>query len=153
MRRILILLLFSGPALTTTAQAAELKPKTRAGFDHYIQGTNARVQAEPAAAAKGAPFLDFELQPPAQSQAIKQQLSRGETVIEKVVEKENGKMIDDIPDGIIHHWRATVFIPGADLKSTIALISDYDNNKNVYKPEVVDSKLLSKKTIDANTPE
>lgn len=148
MRHILILLL-----LSSLAQAAELKPKTRAGFDHYVQVANARIQSELAAAAKGAPFLDFELEPPAQQQAIKAQLAKGEAVIEKVVEKENGKNIDDIPDGLIHDWRGTVFIPGADLKSTIALISDYNNNKNVYKPEVVDSKLLSEKVIDPKTTE
>lgn len=153
MRRTLISLLLVGCAFVTSTHAAELKPKTRAGFDHYVQVVNTRVQAELAAAAKGAPFLDFELKDAAKQKAIRDQLSRGETVIEKVVEKENGKNIDDIPDGIIHHWRATVFIPGADLKSTVALISDYNNNKNVYKPEVVDSKLLSKKIIDPNTTE
>lgn len=139
MRRLFFFLL-----LASCAHAAELKPRTRAGFDHYVKVADARVQAELAAAAAGKPFLDFELKDAAQARSFRDQLQRGETVIEKVVEKENGRNIDDIPDGLIHHWRATVFIPGAGLKSTLALIQDYDNHKNVYKPEVVDSRLLSK---------
>src|SRR5437588_5604724 len=144
MRPLLIFLLVVTFAFGAFAHAAELKPKTRAGSDHYITVVDARVQSEIAAAAQGKPFLDFELKPPAQQQAIRDQLQRGETVIEKVEDKENGKSVNDIPDGLIHHWRATVFIPGADMKSTVALIQDYDNHKNVYKPEVTDSKLLSK---------
>ncbi len=148
MRRILILLL-----LASSAQAAELHQRSKEGFDHYIKVVNARIQQELTAAASGKPFLDFELKDPAQQRSIRDQLTRGETVIEKVEDKENGKSVIDIPDGLIHHWRATVFIPGADLKSTVALISDYDNNKNVYKPEVVDSKLISKTQLDPKTTE
>src|SRR5204863_9662787 len=100
MRRLLIFLL-----LTALAHAAELHQKTRVGFDHYITVVDARVQSEIAAAARGKPFLDFELKPAAQQQAIREQLQRGETVIEKVEDKENGKSVNDIPDGLIHHWR------------------------------------------------
>src|SRR2546423_12034896 len=111
MRRLLVLLL-----VTAFAHAGELKPQTRAGFDHYVTVANARIQGEIATAAQGKPFLDFELKDPAQQKTIREQLQRGETVIEKVEDKENGRSIMDIPDGIIHHWRATVFIPGADVK-------------------------------------
>src|SRR5436305_10729330 len=108
--------------LTTFAHAAELHQKTKEGFDHYMKVTEARVHSELTAAAQGKPFLNFEMKDAAQQRLVRDQLSRGETVIEKVVDKENGKSIDDIPDGMIHHWRATVFIPKADLKSTLALI-------------------------------
>jgi hypothetical protein len=140
MRPFLLLLLASALATASRAHAAELKPATRAGFDRYVKVAETRIQAELAAAAQGKPFLDFELKDAAQQKQVRDQLMRGETVIEKVVEKDQG----DVPDGLIHHWRAVVFIPNVDVKSTVAQIQDYDNHKNVYKPEVTDSKLLSK---------
>ncbi len=36
-----------------------------------------------------------------------------------------------------------MFIPGASLQKTIALVQDYNNHKQIYKPEVIDSQLLS----------
>ena len=32
---------------------------------------------------------------------------------------------------------------GATVEETLALVQDYDNHKNIYKPEVLDSKLIS----------
>jgi hypothetical protein len=34
-------------------------------------------------------------------------------------------------------------VPGATVKETLRLVQDYDNHKYIYKPEVIDSKLLS----------
>lgn len=48
----------------------------------------------------------------------------------------------DVPDGLIHDWVGAVFIPGVSLDKMLAMFEDYDNAKNIYKPEVVDSKLL-----------
>lgn len=139
MRRLIIFLLFA-----SLANAAQLHQKTKDGFDRYVKAVDARVRSELYAAVKGAPFLDFELKPAAEQQAIKATLAKGETYIEKVEDKDGGKSIIDVPDGLIHHWRATVFIPGVDVRSTIAQIQDYNNHKNVYRPEVIDSKLLSR---------
>jgi hypothetical protein len=48
------------------------------------------------------------------------------------------------PDGLIHHWIGAVFIPGATLDGTLATIHNYGNLKNIYKPEVLEAKLLSR---------
>jgi hypothetical protein len=48
-----------------------------------------------------------------------------------------------VPNGLIHDWVAATFLPDTSLKDTLALIQDYDNHKNIYKPEVIDSKLIS----------
>ena len=47
-------------------------------------------------------------------------------------------------DGLVHDWSGCVFIPGATLERTLALVQDYDHHKDVYRPEVIDSKLLSR---------
>ena len=49
------------------------------------------------------------------------------------------------PNALIHDWIGAAFIPGATLNVVLALIQDYDNHKNIYKPEVVDSKLISRR--------
>jgi len=48
-----------------------------------------------------------------------------------------------VPSGLIHDWIGAAFVPAATLRQTLALIQDYDNHKNIYKPEVIDSKLIS----------
>jgi len=48
-----------------------------------------------------------------------------------------------VPDGLIHDWIGSAFAPGAAVHDTLILIQDYNNHKNIYKPEVIDSRLLS----------
>src|SRR5207245_11743386 len=48
-----------------------------------------------------------------------------------------------VPHGLIHDWVGAVFIPGATVERTLALVQDYDHHKQYYKPEVVDSRILS----------
>jgi hypothetical protein len=48
-----------------------------------------------------------------------------------------------VPQGLIHDWVGAVSVPGATIESTLALVQDYDNHKNIYKGDVVDSRLLS----------
>jgi hypothetical protein len=47
-----------------------------------------------------------------------------------------------VPDGLIHDWIAAAFIPATNLQATLAVIQNYDNHKEIYKPEVIDSKLI-----------
>jgi hypothetical protein len=48
------------------------------------------------------------------------------------------------PGGMIHHWVATAFVPGATLQQVLAVSQDYDNYQNVYRPDVQRSKLLGR---------
>lgn len=53
-----------------------------------------------------------------------------------------------VPSGLIHDWIAAAFIPDSTIKKVFAVIQDYDNHKNIYKPEVVDSKLIRREGND-----
>jgi hypothetical protein len=53
-----------------------------------------------------------------------------------------------VPRGLIHDWIAAAFIPDSTIKEILALIQDYDNHKNIYKPEVIDSKLIRREGND-----
>ena len=48
-----------------------------------------------------------------------------------------------VPDGLIHDWIGAVSIPHTTLEQTLARVQDYDNHKKIYKPEVMDSRLLT----------
>ena len=53
-----------------------------------------------------------------------------------------------VPNGLIHDWIGAVWIPAATLTATLALVQDYENHKRIYKPEVIDSNLLSRHDDD-----
>ncbi len=55
----------------------------------------------------------------------------------------SGKNPVEVPDGLIHDWIGAAMIPGATVDDVLAVIQNYDNHKNIYKPEVIDSKLIT----------
>ncbi|MBI4461389.1 MAG: hypothetical protein HY653_00640, partial [Acidobacteria bacterium] len=129
--------------LATTPQAgtaAELKQKTLEAYEHYVRVTEARIDAE---LRHGNPFLWVDTLPSDRREAAYAQLQQGKSVIEPLETREAGKEIK-IPDGMVHHWVGTVFIPGATLAETLALVQDYDNHEKVYQPDVLESKLLAR---------
>jgi hypothetical protein len=65
-----------------------------------------------------------------------------------VAEFWSGKGPAKVPNGLIHDWIGTAFILATNLKETLALIQNYDNHKNIYKPAVIDSKLISRRGDD-----
>lgn len=122
------------PAL---AQGAELKKKTVDAFDTYNRLTEQRIDRE----KTGPGFLYIDELPESQRKALQQRMASGEVVIERMKTLDNGREID-VPSGLIHHWRAIVFIPGVTLAKTIALVQDYNNHERTYAPDVTRSKLL-----------
>jgi len=138
------LAIFFSIAILPLLNATELKPKTKAAFDKYIQLTEARMKAE---SGPGKPFLAIDAMPEGQKNAVLARLRNGEVVITRERTLENGKEID-VPDGMINHWMGIVFIPGTTLKKTLALQQDYDHHAQYYAPSVTRSKLVSRKGDD-----
>jgi hypothetical protein len=62
-------------------------------------------------------------------------LRRGEVYIERLSTREAGRPID-VPDGLIHHWLGTVFVPGASLGQALDLLQDYDRHAEIYSPAI-----------------
>ncbi len=58
------------------------------------------------------------------------------------VERVKGGSLQ-VAGGLLHHWRAAVFIPGATPKDMLDLLSDYDHLVRYYSPEVVSSHVLA----------
>ena len=126
--------------LAPPVPAAELKKKSVETFDRYVHLTEARIEAE---IQKSDPFLWVDsLAEPARAAAFLH-LRRGEVVIERMRTFDNGQPIKD-SDSLIHHWLGTVFVPGVTLHQTIDLAQQYDRHAEIYKPDVMQAKIISR---------
>ncbi len=113
--------------LAGSLQARDLKPQTSEAFDRYIRQTEQRLDERKT-------FLWAD-ESPDRARRIK----AGEIVVEPT----GAKPEIAVPNGLIHDWTGSVFLPGVSLERTLALVRDYDRHKQYYKPEVVDSRVLS----------
>ena len=114
-----------------TAKLVQLKPPTVGAFDRYIREAEAGMEHSLHGTS---PFLWSDVS------SVRAQLVRGRQV---VAQFWAGQGPIKVPNGLIHDWIGAVFIPATNLKHTLALVQDYDNHKNIYKPEVIASKLIS----------
>ncbi|HEV2222361.1 MAG TPA: hypothetical protein VGR84_05105 [Candidatus Acidoferrales bacterium] len=125
-------------AVANSAAAAELEPKTIAAFDHYAALSEATINAS---LNDTQSFLWVDRLSPEQRAAVLARLRAGNVVIERMQTLENGKPIY-VPNGLVHYWIGTVFIPGATLAQTLALVQDYNHQSEYYRPRVLASRIL-----------
>jgi hypothetical protein len=118
--------------------AAQLQPRTLGAFQTYVRLTEAQIDAQ---SAHNEPFLWVERLPAERRAVAEKQLRQGKVVIEHLATLDGGKPIS-CPGGMIHHWIGTVFIPGATLVDTLAIVRDYDHHQTYYAPDVSRSKIL-----------
>jgi hypothetical protein len=114
------------------AKPVQLNPRTLEAFDAYTQHTEAEMQQ---ATPGSQPFLWSD-----QTPERVQKMGRGLVV----AEFWSGRGPVKVPNGLIHDWIAAAFIPDSSIQRIFAVIQDYDNHKNIYKPDVIDSKLISR---------
>jgi hypothetical protein len=114
-----------------TATPVTLKHQTLKAFNAYIRDAEAAMELS---LADGSPFLWSD----ANSERA-QQVQGGQVVTQFWL----GDGPVKVPNGLIHDWIGASFIPQITVKDVLALVQDYDNHKNIYKPEVIDSRLIS----------
>ncbi|MGL1297147.1 hypothetical protein ACSTKD_00235, partial [Vibrio parahaemolyticus] len=73
--------------------------------------------------------------PPSSQEKTLQQLRKGELFIEQVHSTDEGHKIN-VPEGLIHHWVGIAFLPGANLKDTLAFLLDADHFEEHFRPAV-----------------
>jgi hypothetical protein len=139
MKQFSILFFVSFFALGAAASGAELKPKTAAAFDKYVAATEQRFSGE---LKPGGPFLYVDALPAQERDADYARLKNGEILVEKLTTRAPG-VDKDVPDGMVHHWVALVFVPGVKLDYVLGVVKDYDHRAELYKPEVIASRLIS----------
>jgi hypothetical protein len=114
------------------AAAAQLSPATLEAFNQYVRQTEERL-----AASKTFLWAD---ESPDRVRRVRQ----GQILVAPFQARPETK----VQDGLIHDWVGSIFIPGATLDRTLAMVQDYNHHKDVYKPDVIDSKLLSRQGND-----
>jgi hypothetical protein len=115
-----------------TTKPIQLNPRTLEAFDAYIHHAETEMD---------------------QTLHGNRQFLWSERTLERSQEVGRGQVMPQfwagrgpvkIPSGLIHDWIAAVFIPDSTIKKIFVVIQDYDNHKNIYKPEVIDSRLISR---------
>ena len=115
----------------------ELKPATVTAFEHYIHATEDRMDED---VRKGR-FLVLDGLPSGRKEDIYAKVRQGAIYIQPMHTTEDGRAIP-IPGGLVHHWAGVMFIPGANAPRVLAVLQDYDNHQNIFKPDIRRSRLL-----------
>lgn len=113
-------------------QPVQLKPETLQAFAGYIRDAETAMEQT----LGGGAFL-WSDGDPQRAKRVRQ----GKIV----AELWHGKGSIKVPAGLIHDWIGAAFLAGATLAGTLARIQDYDHHKNMYRPDVIDSKLIARR--------
>ena len=110
--------------------AVELKPETIEAFDHYTAELETRLQPR----WHGEHFLWSD-----DESDLRNKLLEGSIV----VRPGNGNGLITVKNGLIQDWMGAAFLPHCTLKTVLGIVQDYDHHKEIYKPQIADSRMLS----------
>jgi hypothetical protein len=105
--------------LAENPKTVQLKPRTLEAFDAYIHEAEMAMEETLHGSAS---FLWSD--------------SNGE----RAQQVRNGHIVAQFWSD----WIAAAFVPGSTVEDILALIQNYDNHKNIYKPDVIASKLIAR---------
>jgi hypothetical protein len=132
-----IVLLFGAPSKTV---AAKLGPETLRAWERYVQLTEKRIDTELSSTSG---FLQVDFLKPSEAGRITTAIKSGQVHIQKLTTSDgNGREIR-VPDGMVHHWFGSVFVPNVKLQALLRFVQDYDQHHRYFK-EVETSKLVSR---------
>jgi hypothetical protein len=115
------------------AAGVELRPETRGAFEGYVRQAEARIEAQ---VARGFLFAD--------NPERRAALGGGAILSETRIPRGELK----VPAGLVHDWVGAVFIPDAGVLKTLEVVQAYDRHGELYRPEVVASRLLERSGND-----
>ena len=102
-----------------TLRAASLRPATLLGWHAYVHATEARIARE---LESDAGFLaqDFAPSPDTDRRSL---MSGHVGIVRVSTPGADGDAIA-VPEGMVHHWRGSVFIPGASVDRVLARVAN-----------------------------
>ena len=133
---------------TSPLSAAELQPKTLKAFNQYVKAAEERMDHRE---RNPNDLLYIESLPKPEFDSVMATLKQGQVYVQRIPVRGPDGSSFDVPDGMIHHWVGDVFIPGRSVTSALEVLRDYDNFKNIYKPEVIRSRLVKREDEDDYT--
>jgi hypothetical protein len=119
-------------SIAQTANIVTLKPRTLAAFEDYIDAAEAAMD-DSLGGHSGFLWSDLD-------SARAHQVRHGHVIAQ--LWSSDGPV--KIPNGLIHDWVGAAFAPHVSLEQVLGLVQNYNNHKNIYLPEVMDSKLISR---------
>ncbi len=122
--------------MSQTVQYVQLKSETLHLFEAYIREAEAAMEQSLHGSAS---FLWSDANPDRVQQVRKGAIP---------AQFWSGKGPVRIADGLIHDWIGAALIPGVTVDHVVRLVQDYENHKNIYRPEVIDSRLLTHRGSD-----
>ncbi|MGA7047033.1 MAG: hypothetical protein ACLPH5_04675 [Candidatus Sulfotelmatobacter sp.] len=122
--------------MAQTATPVQLKQQTLSSFSAYIRDAEAAMEQT---LGDGSPFLWSDVN------TERAQQVRGGQVVAQFC---SGHGPVKVPNGLIHDWIGASFIPGTTVEGVLALVQDYDHHKNIYRPEVIASRVISHRGND-----
>ncbi len=123
-------------------RAAELKPDTRKAWETYARETESRINSELTA---GGGFLVLDFQAKSSADADRRALQTGRVLVARMSSRDREGRKIPVPDGMIHHWRGCVFIPGADLQTVLARVANPTAHE-IKQDDVLRSAVLERGT-------
>ena len=128
------------PAAYPAPAPANLSYPIKQAFERYVTLTDERNAEE---LSRGTPFLWVDALPEPRRSQTYAAMKRGDVVIDKLETRDKGNAIQ-CPGGLIHHWVGALWIPGATLAQTLALVQAYDRHVQVYSPFELRSQILER---------
>ncbi len=125
--------------------AADLRPQTAEGFSRYVQATEKRIDKE-LAQPQRLLYIDGLADTPRKE--ILTSLRDGQAFMQRLETRDDSGRVMTTPGGLIHHWIGDVFIPGVSLGEVLDMVEDYNHHQEIYKPEVVRSRLVARNGND-----
>ena len=117
--------------LAADVMTVQLQPRTVEAFDAYMRAADERFRRQ----VRDGPFLWVDASPDRKRQVLAGKV---------VGEPYDGRGETPVPDGLVHDWIGAAFVPGATMAKTLALVEDYNHHKDIYKPEQMASRLISR---------
>ena len=119
-------------------RSAELKSPTIEAFDRYTRIAESNIEAEVTAPDR---FLHVFHGDAAERAKTDSALRRGEIAVERLKATDHGRRID-VPEGLIHHWIGSIYVPHVNLGRAVAVLQDFDQHAELFRPNIARSKIL-----------
>jgi hypothetical protein len=121
-------------------RAAELHRETLTAWAAYVRATESRIGHELSSRER---FLVLDYQVPQAAAAERNALMSGAIPVVKMdsLDEQGAKI--EVPDGMIHHWRGSVLIPGVDLGYVLARVEN-PVSQEIRQEDVLQSSVLER---------
>jgi hypothetical protein len=136
--RIFAVALFLAIGLVRVSHAAELKPATLDAFERYRRIAEATIEEDASSPDRFLHVFHGDAAARAKADVL---LRHGEVAVDRLRATDHGRRIE-VPDGLIHHWIGSIFVPNVSLRTAVAVLQDFDEHADLFRPNIQRSKIL-----------